>query len=361
MDTYQKPGSLLVHPVAGALTSLETVMNPNKIMIVEDEVVLSTDLRRKLEKMDFQVAAIVRYGEKVLEAARDVKPDLVLMDIHLKGDMDGIQAAQQLQERLPLLPVVFLTAYADDATLERAKVTGPYSYLKKPVRLEDLRISIEMALYKGQMEQKLKESELRFRTVADFTYDLETWLSPTGDLLYMSPSCERITGYRREEFMADPELLYRIIQPEEGEDIRAEFEKHLQAREGNLHLEFSIVRSDEEERWIEHICQPVYSPDGQYLGRRASNRDITARKAAETEKAKLIVALQAALENIETLSGLLPICANCKKIRDDQGYWNQIESYIRKHSKADFSHGICPECLDKLYGDQDWYHEQKKE
>ncbi len=336
-------------------------MSQRTIMIVEDEVIVSADLRSKLEKLGYRIDSIVRYGEKVLEAVRQAKPDLVLMDINLKGEVDGIQAAEEIQEHMSSLPVVFLTAFSDDATLARAKLAGPYSYLKKPVRLEDLRISIEMALYKSQMEQKLKESELRFRTVADFTYDLETWLSPTGELLYMSPSCQRITGYHREDFIADPQLLYRIIKANDDEKtIRREFEHHLLAHEGNLKLEFCIVRSDGEERWIEHICQPVFSPDGRYLGRRASNRDITSRKAVEAEKEKLIVKLQEALENIDTLSGLLPICANCKKIRDDRGYWNQIESYVSKHSKAAFSHSMCPECADKIYGDQDWYKKRDR-
>ena len=81
--------------------------------------------------------------------------------------------------------------------------------------------------------------------------------------------------------------------------------------------------------------------------------DITKRIQAEKEREKLILKLQEALDNIKTLNGLLPICSNCKKIRDDKGYWNQIESYIRDHSEAEFSHGICPECAKKYYPD---YH-----
>ena len=78
-------------------------------------------------------------------------------------------------------------------------------------------------------------------------------------------------------------------------------------------------------------------------------QDITEQKKAEQEREKLIRELREALEKVKTLSGLLPICASCKKIRDDKGYWNQIEAYIQDHSEAEFSHGICPECLDKLY------------
>lgn len=87
----------------------------------------------------------------------------------------------------------------------------------------------------------------------------------------------------------------------------------------------------------------------------ALKKDITARKQAEREKEKLIIELQNALTDVKTLSGLLPICASCKKIRDDKGYWNQIEGFIQKHSEAKFSHSICPECELKLYGNEDWY------
>jgi len=86
------------------------------------------------------------------------------------------------------------------------------------------------------------------------------------------------------------------------------------------------------------------------LGTQGIARDITARKQAEEEREKLITKLHDALDNIKTLKGLLPICANCKNIRDDKGYWNQIETYIRDHSEAKFSHSICPLCAEKLYG-----------
>ncbi len=89
------------------------------------------------------------------------------------------------------------------------------------------------------------------------------------------------------------------------------------------------------------------------------NIEIVERKQIEREREKLIKQLQKSLAEIKTLSGLLPICATCKKIRDDKGYWNQIEGYIQEHSKAEFSHGLCPECSEDLYGDEDWYLEMK--
>jgi len=93
----------------------------------------------------------------------------------------------------------------------------------------------------------------------------------------------------------------------------------------------------------------------------ATLRDITERKATEEKREALITELQEALDNIKTLKGLLPICSYCKKIRNDQGYWDNLEIYIEAHSEAQFSHGLCPDCLDKVYGDQEWYIKRRKE
>ena len=97
----------------------------------------------------------------------------------------------------------------------------------------------------------------------------------------------------------------------------------------------------------------LYDARGQAVGVMGISRDITERKRAEEAREKLIAELQEALAQIKTLSGLLPICASCKKVRDDTGYWNQIESYIRDRSDAEFSHGICPECAKNLYPEFD--------
>lgn len=102
---------------------------------------------------------------------------------------------------------------------------------------------------------------------------------------------------------------------------------------------------------VEVTASNVTSSSGELAGKMASFIDITKRKEIEADREKLICKLQDALNKIKTLRGIIPICASCKKIRDDKGYWNQLESYIREHSEAHFSHGICPECAEKLYPD----------
>jgi len=133
-----------------------------------------------------------------------------------------------------------------------------------------------------QARQALEESRRRFRTVADFTYDWEYWIGPEGEFLYVSPACQRITGYDRQAFLENPQLLQQITH----RDDRAALEEHLQhevKRDEPLFLEFRISTRAGEERWIEHACQPVKDDEGRRLGRRASNRDATDRKAMEQE------------------------------------------------------------------------------
>jgi hypothetical protein len=103
--------------------------------------------------------------------------------------------------------------------------------------------------------------------------------------------------------------------------------------------------------WVSLSVDPVRDAAGNVLESRSMAIDISERKRAEQEREKLLAGLQEALLKVKTLSGMLPICSSCKKIRDDTGYWNQIEAYIRDHSEAEFSHGLCPECMEKLYGE----------
>ena len=145
-------------------------------------------------------------------------------------------------------------------------------------------------------EAALRESEQRYRTVADFTYDWEYWQLPDGRLTYISPSCERVTGYSAQEFQQDPGLMVRIVHPED----RTRFETHIQSKPkgdtaselGDGEIEFRILTRSGEERWIGHVCREVYDTEGNHLGRRCSNREITERKRAEAEIRRLYTEME---------------------------------------------------------------------
>jgi len=135
-------------------------------------------------------------------------------------------------------------------------------------------------------EDALRASEQKFRTLVDWTYDCEQWIDPQGNIVYISPSCERITGYSQNEFTATPDLLARIVHPHD----RKTYDKHKllvhDETVGVDNVEYRIITHDGQERWIDHICRPLFGENNRYLGRRVSNRDITVRKLAEKEIAE---------------------------------------------------------------------------
>ena len=190
-----------------------------RLLVVEDEAIVAADLEDRLTRMGYHVVGTAESGEEAIQMARELKPDLVFMDIMLKGAMDGIDAASLMREEQSV-PVIFLTANSNDAIIKRAKVSEPFAYLLKPFEERHLKINIEMSLYKHRME---------------------------------------------------------------------------------------------------------------------------------LERELLILELQEALAKVKTLSGLLPICAWCKNIRNDEGYWLSVEKYVQQNSEAKFSHGVCPECARKHF------------
>lgn len=200
---------------------------------------------------------------------------------------------------------------------------------------------------RDQAVAALEKNERKFRTVADFAYAWEYWLGPDGKMEYVSPSVKELTGYGPEQFIREPDFLEKIIIEADREILRHHVA--MARQDSDCAVDFRIRTAAGETRWLHHICRPVYDRNGLFLGRRSSNYEITDEKNAKLRNEELIDKLRDALDKVRTLSGFLPICASCKKIRDDQGYWNQIEAYISKHSEAVFSHGICPDCARKLY------------
>lgn len=197
-------------------------MNPQqsaKILVVEDDSNVAAVLEARLENYGYKVCAIADTGPDAIQAVESNRPDLVLMDILLKGDMNGIEAAEHININQNV-PIIFLTCSNSEDIIVRAIQTSPYGYVVKPYDNSELRAIISVALAKYEAAQ---------------------------------------------------------------------------------------------------------------------------------ERDRLIAKLQTALQEVKKLSGLLPICASCKQIRDDKGSWHPIENYIADHSEADFSHGVCPTCAHELY------------
>ncbi len=154
------------NPVRRARRQMPHMPKTPRILIVEDERIVAMDLERVLTELGFAVVGMVSNGKDAIAQAHENPPDLVLMDIMLEGEMDGIETAQQIRSERDI-PLVYLSAHADERLTEKAKATEPYAYLVKPYTPRELRASIEMALHKHEIEVQLRRSEERFRLLFD--------------------------------------------------------------------------------------------------------------------------------------------------------------------------------------------------
>jgi PAS domain S-box-containing protein len=173
-------------------------MEKARIQIVEDEKIVAMDIQDRLESFDYNVSALAVSGEEAVKKAADTNPNLVLMDIMLKGDIDGIKAAQHIRAFFDI-PVVFLTAYADENTLQRARIAEPFGYLLKPFEDKELHATIEMALYKHMMERKLKECENWYESTLHCICDAVIATNTDGCIKFMNPFAEALTDWKAKD------------------------------------------------------------------------------------------------------------------------------------------------------------------
>jgi len=251
-----------------------------KLLIVEDEAFIALEIKTRLQKMGYEVCGMVSRGEDAILQAAAMRPDLVLMDICLKGAMSGVDAAAIIREK-NRIPVVYLTSHADEETLERAKRTDPYGFLLKPFQEKDLRIGIEIALHKHAMERQLLESEEKFRLVTESIDDV-FWLSSPDfkELLYISPAYEKVWGRRREDLCRDPQSFLDSVHPADRGAVRSLLE-HPPFE--SLQLEYRIVKPDGSITWVRDRRFPVLDKQGQPYRLAGVATDISAQKEAELQ------------------------------------------------------------------------------
>ncbi|MEI6673638.1 MAG: PAS domain S-box protein [Verrucomicrobiota bacterium] len=176
-------------------------MNKPRLFIVEDEAIVAADIAIRLTQLGFQVAGTATSGEEALARVEQIQPDLVLMDIRLQGTMDGIATAHELRKRHQL-PVIFLTAYAEGATFQRAKLAEPFGYILKPFEDRELEIVIDLAFYKHQSERKVKQIEQRHKTIIQTSMDGFWLVGDQSQLLEVNETYCRMSGYSEPELLA---------------------------------------------------------------------------------------------------------------------------------------------------------------
>ena len=173
-------------------------MIKKSILVVEDEAIVARDIEDRLKKLGYTVIEIISSGEEAIQKAKELVPDLILMDIKLKGDINGVKAAEEIRKNYDI-PIVYLTSYIDDDTFQSAKITEPFGYILKPFQERELKISIDIAIYKHEMEKRLKEKEKWLDLTLKSIGDAVIATDKNGDVISMNPVAETLTDLSQED------------------------------------------------------------------------------------------------------------------------------------------------------------------
>jgi len=263
-------------------------MNPPRILITEDEIMVARDLEERLHRFGYRVADIVDSGEEAVQKAATLHPDLVLMDIRLSGELDGIAAAAQIRSAHKT-PVVFLTAHADVGTLERAGMSEPFGYIVKPFDEQALHAALEMAFYRHRAESRLRAMERWLATTLRSLGDGVIATDEAEQITYLNPVAERLTGWGLHESLGTHfTTVFRAIHASDRQPIADPVQRAL--REGlvtNLDGDTILLSKDGREWPIDDSAAPIRDDNDQTTGAVVVFRDATLRVKTETELRRL--------------------------------------------------------------------------
>jgi|CXWL01.1.fsa_nt_gi PAS domain S-box-containing protein len=262
-------------------------LNKPRILVVEDEAIVARDIEQQLAELGYQPVGRASAGEQAIRLAGQLRPDLVLMDIELADGMDGITAAQAIRDRFAL-PVVFLTAFAEDDTLARAKLTEPFGYILKPFSERELRTVLEMALYKHQADGRLRASEESLRITLESIGDAVIATNASGVVTRMNATAERLTGWPLAEAAGRPlpEILHIVnahTRQRQGNPVQRVIESGATVGLANHTV---LLARDGREFQIADSAAPIRNPAGEIVGVVLVFSDITEQyrvQAALTE------------------------------------------------------------------------------
>ncbi|HTP65888.1 MAG TPA: PAS domain-containing protein, partial [Geobacteraceae bacterium] len=257
-------------------------MDKTTVLIVEDEAIVAADLAGKLGLLGYEVVGTAASGKDAVDLACSLKPEVVLMDIRLQGPMDGIEAAEEIGSRFDV-PLIYLTAHSDTATLDRAKLSGPFGYILKPFEERELSTTIEMALYKHQSDRQLREQKEWLRVTLASIGDAVITCDTDGRITFLNAMAEALTGWSAEDARDLPiGEVFRLINEETrgpAEDIVT-----LVLRDGQtktLANHTALVMKDGREVPIEDSAAPILAADGRVIGAVIVFHDVTEKRRAQ--------------------------------------------------------------------------------
>ncbi|MBI5057834.1 MAG: PAS domain S-box protein [Nitrospirae bacterium] len=256
-------------------------MAKSKILIVEDEWIIANDIKKSLQNLGYSVSAIVSTGEEAINKIQEKKPDLVLMDIVLQGEISGTEAANQIISGYDI-PVIYLTAYSDKEILKQAKKTNAYGYLVKPFNERELQATIDLAIYKHRMEEQLKRSNNQLLTTLNSISDAVISTDKDGLVILMNPVAQSLTGWLLSD-VKDRHLstIFKIKYNEPG-DAEDTVSKIIQVREPLTQAKFILKTRNGSNINIELSSAPI-SDNETITGYVVVFRDITERITNETK------------------------------------------------------------------------------
>lgn len=257
-------------------------MAKERILVVEDNCIVAMDIQKSLETMGYTVLMPVSSGEEATIKAAGSVPDLILMDIELKGEMSGTDAAGQIHSQLNI-PVVYLTAYSDDEVLEKAKITEPYGYLVKPFENGELRSVIEIALHKHKIESKRKQSEewssTTLRSIGDAVITTDT----EGEVTLLNRVAESLTGWTQAEAKGSAlDKVFHIVNEETGNPVENPTKKVLEEKRNIELVDHTVlIAKDGKKIPIDINSSPIRNEQGEIIGVVLIFRSVSERKLAE--------------------------------------------------------------------------------
>ena len=258
-----------------------------KILIVDNETSEAENIKRVLESLDYEVPCIASSGEEVEEIILNILPDLILIDIQHNRKTDGIDVATRIKDLD--IPVVYLTTYPNEFDINNIHSTDPYGFINKPYDKNELKYTIELALYKNEISRKLKASEEKYRRLAENSRDMIYSMTvPDGKYLYVNKSAETITGYSLDEFYNSKRLLVNSIHP----DFRNYYKKTWEQLLNGIippTYEYKIITKSGKERWLNQRNSLIKDDNGKPIIIEGTVTDVTEHKNAEEELRKRVL------------------------------------------------------------------------
>lgn len=266
-------------------------MTEIKVLVVEDEAIVAMDVKYRLESLGYIIPAIASTGEDAIKLAAQTSPEVILMDIMLGKGIDGVEAAEKIHS-VSDIPIIYLSAYADEKTLARAKITKPFGYILKPFEERELHSAIEIAIYNHNLEKELKESKKWLQAAINSMGDAVIATDKNGKIKIMNPYAEALTGWKKEDVLDRPlKTIFNIINGDTGEKVEDPINRVY--KEGTFYGLVSntiLIGKDGKEIPVEIIGSPIKDDRDAIIGVILTFYDIIERKQLEANLKKFVSA-----------------------------------------------------------------------